>query len=121
MKIQIKKVTISKAKTVRSTFDVSAATKLDLGWAGIGQYTTLVNPCQMLMFMGAIANGGTAVNPYIIEESSSLSQIKTTESTAIKLSPDTAEKIGKMLRSNVHLHRSRHIIPVQFIGLFGGV
>ena len=94
-------VPIGKITTVRSSFDVSDSTRLDLGWAGIGQYTTLVNPTQMLLLMGAIANGGTAVNPYIVAESSSLSQVKTTESTAIKLSPETAEKIGDMLRSNV--------------------
>lgn len=94
-------VPIGKITTVRSSFDVSQSTNLDLGWAGIGQYTTLVNPTQMLLLMGAIANGGTGINPYIIEESSSLSQTKTTESTAVKLSPETAEQIGKLLRSNV--------------------
>lgn len=94
-------VPVGKITTVRSSFDVSESTNLDLGWAGIGQYTTLVNPTQMLLLMGAIANGGTAVNPYIVEESSSLSQVKTTESTTVKLSSDTAEQIGKLLRSNV--------------------
>ncbi len=59
-------VTISKAEAVRSTFDVTGSTKLDLGWAGIGQYTTLVNPCQMLMLMGGIANGGKAMIPYLV-------------------------------------------------------
>ncbi len=94
-------VPIGKITTVRSSFDVSQSTNLDLGWAGIGQYTTLVNPTQMLLLMGAIANGGTGINPYIIEESSSLSQTKTTESTAVKLSPETAGQIGTLLRSNV--------------------
>lgn len=94
-------VPLGKITTVRSSFDVSESTNLDLGWAGIGQYTTLVNPTQMLLLMGAIANGGTGVNPYLVEESSSLSQTKTTVSTAIKLSPETAGQIGKLLRSNV--------------------
>ena len=94
-------VPVGKITTVRCSFDVSESTDLDLGWAGIGQYTTLVNPTQMLLLMGAIANGGTAVNPYIVEESSSLSQVKTTESTTVKLSSDTAEQIGRLLRSNV--------------------
>ena len=94
-------VPVGKITTVRSSFDVSQSTNLDLGWAGIGQYTTLVNPTQMLLLMGAIANGGTAVNPYLVEESSSLSQTKTTASTAINLSPETAEQIAHMLRSNV--------------------
>lgn len=96
-----KSVKISKAKTVRSTFDVSNSTKLDLGWAGIGQYTTLVNPCQMLMLMGAIANDGVAMTPYIVEESSEIVDSKNKVNTNIDLNQDTASKVKKLLRSNV--------------------
>lgn len=106
-----KNVTISKAKTVRSTFDVSDSTKLDLGWAGIGQYTTLVNPSQMLMFMGAIANGGKAMTPYIVEESSEIVDVKSKVNTNIKLSEETAKKIKKLLRSNVKNYYSDNKFP----------
>lgn len=106
-----KNVTISKAKTVRSTFDVSDSTKLDLGWAGIGQYTTLVNPSQMLMFMGAIANGGTAMTPYIVEESSEIVDVKSKTNTNIKLSQETADKVKKLLRSNVKNYYSDNKFP----------
>lgn len=94
-------VTISKAAAVRSTFDVSSSTRLDLGWAGIGQYTTLVNPCQMLMLMGGIANSGTAVIPYLVEDSSELIDVKGKINTDFVLSPETASAIKKLLRSNV--------------------
>ena len=106
-----KNVTISKAKTVRSTFDVSNSTKLDLGWAGIGQYTTLVNPSQMLMFMGAIANGGKAMTPYIVEESSEIVDVKSKVNSNIKLSEETAKKIKKLLRSNVKNYYSDNKFP----------
>ncbi len=106
-----KNVTISKAKTVRSTFDVSSSTKLDLGWAGIGQYTTLVNPSQMLMFMGAIANGGKAMTPYIVEESSEIVDIKSKVNSNIKLSEETAKKTKKLLRSNVKNYYSDNKFP----------
>lgn len=106
-----KNVTISKAKTVRSTFDVSDSTKLDLGWAGIGQYTTLVNPCQMLMFMGAIANGGKAMTPYIVEESSEIVDVKSKVNTNVKLSEETAKKVKKLLRSNVKNYYSDNKFP----------
>lgn len=96
-----KSVTVSKAKTVRSTFDVSDSTRLDLGWAGIGQYTTLVNPCQMLMLMGGIANGGKAMTPYIVEESSELVDVKEKQNLSISLSEETANKVRELLRSNV--------------------
>lgn len=39
---------------------------INLAWAGIGQYNDLVNPCTMMMYMGAIANGGQAVQPQLI-------------------------------------------------------
>jgi peptidoglycan glycosyltransferase len=106
-----KSATISKAKTVRSTFDVSSATKLDLGWAGIGQYTTLVNPSQMLMFMGAIANGGKAMTPYIVEESSEIVDVKNKVNTNVKLSEETANKVKKLLRSNVKNYYSDNKFP----------
>ncbi|MBQ6601274.1 MAG: penicillin-binding protein [Clostridia bacterium] len=96
-----KNVVISKAEAVRSTFDVSKSTRLDMGWAGIGQYTTLVNPCQMLMLMGGIANGGKAMIPYLVEESSELVDIKGKVNTDFVLSPETAQKVKKLLRSNV--------------------
>lgn len=96
-----KNVTISKAKAVRSTFDVSQSTALDLGWAGIGQYTTLINPCQMLMLMGAIANDGIAMTPYLVEESSEIVDVKNKQNTAVQLSAETADKVKKLMRSNV--------------------
>ena len=40
---------------------------VNLAWAGIGQYKDLTNPCTMMMYMGAIANGGQAVKPYLID------------------------------------------------------
>ncbi len=94
-------VTISKADAVRSTFDLTGCTRLDLGWAGIGQYTTLVNPCQMLMLMGTIANGGTAMIPYLVESSSELVDIKNKVNEAVTLSPETASQMKRLLRSNV--------------------
>lgn len=106
-----KNVTISKAKTVRSTFDVSESTKLDLGWAGIGQYTTLVNPSQMLMLMGAIANSGKAMVPYIVEESSEIVDSKNKVNGSIKLSEETAAKVKKLLRSNVKNYYSDNKFP----------
>ncbi len=41
---------------------------VNLAWAGIGQYHDLVNPCTMMMYMGAIANGGQAVKPRLVED-----------------------------------------------------
>lgn len=96
-----KSVSLGKVSTVKSTFSLSGSTRLDIGWAGIGQYTTLVNPTQMLLLMGAIANGGQAVNPYLVESSAALPSFSSSLSSNIKLSEETARKTKKLLRSNV--------------------
>lgn len=95
-----KSISLGKISTVKSTFDLSGSTNLDIGWAGIGQYTTLVNPCQMLMFMGAIANGGQAITPYLVDNKSILSTAGEVNSN-ITLSAETADAAAKLLRSNV--------------------
>ena len=51
--------------TARGSFDFPQ-TGADLAWAGIGQHNDLVNPCTMMTYMGAIANGGRAVQPKIL-------------------------------------------------------
>ncbi len=51
----------------KSTLNLYDAKALDLGWAGIGQYTTMINPCHMLTLVSAIANGGIAPEPYVIK------------------------------------------------------
>lgn len=97
--------TVGKIRLAKSTFDLSAASQLDLGWAGIGQYTTLVNPCHMLMIVGAIANGGTSVQPYLVKSitnqtGKTVLEAKT-EAGLQMFSASTAKKLQELLRSNV--------------------
>lgn len=42
---------------------LTGLTANELGWAGVGQYNDLANPCALMVYMGAIANGGTAAVP----------------------------------------------------------
>ena len=53
-------------RTASGRFDVSAATENQLGWAGVGQYSDAVNPCALMVYMGAVANGGRAAVPQLI-------------------------------------------------------
>ncbi|GHU65199.1 beta-lactamase [Clostridia bacterium] len=48
-------------------FSLTGAAPGDVGWAGVGQYDTLINPLSYLEFVAAIANGGSAVTPHIID------------------------------------------------------
>lgn len=100
----------------KSSFDVSRAAQVDLGWAGIGQYTTLVNPCRMLTLMGAIANGGTAIKPYFIRSMVSPAGKETVlgmaeQSDTISVNPSIANTVNKMMRSNVVNHYGDSTFP----------
>ncbi len=76
-----------------------------MAWSGIGQYEDLVNPCAMMVFMGAIANDGVPVLPQIIakvrtEGGFPLSfYLKKTGSRM--LSDDTAAALADLMHNNV--------------------
>ncbi len=53
--------------TKKGNFDLSSATTFEAAWAGVGQYTDQINLCQYMTFVGAIANGGEAALPYLVE------------------------------------------------------
>ena len=65
----------------------------DVAWEGIGQYKDMVVPYAMLRLMGAIANGGTVVEPTILSG-------KFSGSTSI-MNPDTAATLSDMMSYNV--------------------
>ena len=85
-----------------SSFSPSSKTKTELGWAGIGQSTTYVNPTHFLSVMGAIANGGTGWAPDRIKSMGALGEyVGRMPSVLVKMNPTTASTLKKMLRSNV--------------------
>ena len=88
-----------------SSFHVKNSQKLSLAWAGVGQSDTLVNPCHLMMIVGAIANGGEGVSPYVIRSIQSPVGVTTyramTKPSAISIPAMQAQKLQKLLRSNV--------------------
>ena len=89
-------------RLTKSRFDPSATSKSELGWAGIGQSTTYVNPAHFLALMGAIANGGTGYAPDRIRSTGTVSQIMgRMNQECVKINPETAAKLRVILRSNV--------------------
>lgn len=77
----------------------------NIGWAGIGQYTTLVNPYSFLTYICAIANGGTCNEPYFVKSATSDSgrAVYTAKAvnSGLSINPSTASTLKKMLRSTV--------------------
>ena len=114
-------VKVSGAYTAKSYIDLSNTAKIDLGWAGIGQYTTLANPCHMLMLAGAIANGGKAVIHYVVETQTTLfPKTGAAVNKNITLSAETAAKMKKLLRSNVENYYGNSRFPgLQMCGKTG--
>lgn len=85
-----------------SSYSVKDSTDGDLAWSGIGQHKDTLNPMHMLKIMGAIANEGKSVNPYIVKhirDSNDKDFVinRTVESTTF-MSPDTANKVKEMMR-----------------------
>ncbi|MBQ1898432.1 MAG: penicillin-binding protein [Ruminococcus sp.] len=63
---------MSEIPIATSHYDAMNAGDNALSWSGIGQYTDLANPMLMAMISGAVANGGTAAAPYIVEDDGNL-------------------------------------------------
>lgn len=93
-----------KGQTESSRIDLSSAESGDIAWAGVGQYTTLVNPYHMLTVVGAIANNGTAVLPYAVSSVSTpagkIVEETTAESTEY-VSSNVANLVKEMMRFTV--------------------
>lgn len=89
--------------TASGMCDLSDADEPDLAWAGIGQYTDLINACQYMTYMGAIANGGKAAKPYIVERAGSgLTGHKSASVIMDRvIEKKTAQKLTEMMRNNV--------------------
>ncbi|MDE6722662.1 MAG: penicillin-binding protein, partial [Eubacterium sp.] len=83
----------------------SNAPDTTVGWTGIGQGDTLVNPASMLRLMCAIANDGKAVSFNIVDDFSNQAgkalgvSFKSDETQLI--SSETAATVKKMMRNNV--------------------
>lgn len=102
-------------KAKSSIIDLSNIRKVDLGWAGMGQYTDLVNPLHYLTLMGAIAGGGTAVEPYMIDSITTHDGIKIysggASHTSRMFSSETATTMVEMMRNNVSSNYGDYRFP----------
>ena len=74
-------------------------------FSAIGQFSDTVTPLQEAMFAAAIANGGTLMKPYLVQQviASDLSTVQTTSQAALSqpVSPSVAGSVGQMMRAVV--------------------
>lgn len=92
-------------KTAEGHYDVSKADTNQLAWSGIGQYEDKVNPMQMAIMCGAIANGGKATNPTYIKTSTAdfLSALGVNNGGKGRemFSPNIASKLDAVMRYTI--------------------
>lgn len=84
--------------------DLSHADDGDLAWAGIGQYTDQVSAYAFLRFMGIVAGGGEAAEPYLmssIQKGTQTNYQAKTVSTGRILKAETAQTLAELMRYNV--------------------
>ena len=74
-------------------------------FSAIGQFSDTVTPLQEAMFAAAIANGGTLMKPYLVQQvtASDLSTVQTTLQSILNqpVTPAVASDVGQMMRAVV--------------------
>lgn len=91
--------------TARGSFRWESMTEGRLGWAGVGQDQDLVNPCALMVYMGAVANGGRAAEPYLILRTKNALGVPSlprfSRRTGTLVSAAAAKKLADMMSANV--------------------
>lgn len=89
--------------TAKGSFDWENLSEARLAWAGVGQDRDLVNPCALMVYMGAIASGGRAARPQLILKTEGILPAlpRMTRRTGTLVNASTAEQLTQMLSNNV--------------------
>lgn len=114
------KVRMSGIKIKKSYYNADGADDNTLAWTGIGQgfgeYEDRANPLRMAMITAAVANGGTAVSPYIIKDDGSLMDKlgidKNKDPDVDLMSPTMAEQLRKLMKAAAVYYDSHYGIKV---------
>lgn len=96
---------VSGLHTAKGSVDLTGATAGELGWAGVGQYKDLVNPCAVLVYMGAIARGGSAAVPQLVLKTQSPLDFPLSfylkKKTGSLIAKSTADTLADLMANNV--------------------
>ena len=92
--------------TKEGNFDLKGAADVEMAWAAIGQHTDLINPAGYMTFLGTIAGGGTAAEPYVVRKVTSgektVYETRTTM-TSRTMSAETAQVLTELMANNVEV------------------
>lgn len=93
-----------------SVIKLAGCNQNQLGWAGVGQYTVLTNPYHMMVLMGAVAGGGSYVQPRLTADSGLFSGLSG-EGEQHLLTSTEAANLKALLRSNVENYYGDWLFP----------
>ena len=99
-----KELRMSDIPLATSHYDAKKADENSLAWSGIGQHEDLANPMLMAMICSAVANNGSAVSPYIVEDDGKLLDklgitINKMQNTEM-MSADTAARLHELMKAS---------------------
>lgn len=109
-----KPVSFDGITTASGNFDLDGATAEQVAWSGIGQHKDQINPCAYLAFVGAIANDGIGVAPYVVREISvgnTVTYQAATAQTQRIVSKETAKIIQEYMGNNVQVKYGAENFP----------
>ena len=100
----VESVSFDGITSAAGNYNISETAMVSFAWSCIGQHTDQINPARFMTFMGAIANDGVEVQPYLmarIEAGESTTYRARTEKNGRIMSEDTADILQSYLRNNV--------------------
>lgn len=108
------RLTFDGVTTAAGSLSASGEADVMVAWSAIGQHKDQINPCQFMTMMGAIAGGGTAVQPYIVDSitGGAWGDYRVTpENCKISISEETAAVVQKLMRNNVESYYGDENFP----------
>lgn len=97
-------VTFDGITTAAGSIEAAGEADVLVAWSAIGQNKDLINPCRYLTLVGAIASGGSGVEPYVVSYISGDSwNAYSAEAvfTGRLMSSETAKVLQRLMRNNV--------------------
>ena len=102
--------------TAAGNYDISNTGAVSFAWSCIGQHSDLVNPARYMTFMGAIANGGVGVEPYL------MAQVENGGKTTYQAKAVSTDRLmPESVTETVKAYMRNNVKTVYGDGNFGGL
>ncbi len=110
----LERVSFDGVTSAQGHIDLEQAAPVELAWTAIGQHEDQINPCSYLAFVGAVANGGQGVQPYVVQSVTAGGKTTYTAQPQLSqriMSQETAAVLLDFMRNNVELYYGDEHFP----------